>query len=221
MEWQSAGLITEETAEGIRAFETKRAEAVSTKWPAMLAMAFGGLMLGAGILLFISANWDELSPAVRFSIVVAAIGLLHILAAWSRAKSEILAMTLHAVGTIAVGGGIAVCGQIFNMSSHWSNAIGLWALGAMGGWWLLREWPQFALAAVLVPAFVSAKLEDLFLPSAQHFYTHGGSFAVIIAIAYISNKASWITHLERRVLIWLGGLAILPGLILMRDCHVV
>ena len=115
----------------------------------MLAMAFGGLMLGAGILLFISANWDQLSPTARFSIVVAAIGLLHGLAVWSRTKSEILAMTLHAVGTIAVGGGIAVCGQIFNMSSHWSNAIGLWALGALGGWWLLREWPQFALAAVL------------------------------------------------------------------------
>ncbi len=38
----------------------------SLRWPAWLALGLGGLLLGAGILLFVAAHWDGLGPAQRF-----------------------------------------------------------------------------------------------------------------------------------------------------------
>ena len=58
---------------------------------------------------------------------------------------------LHAVGTVALGGAIAMAGQIFNMQEHWPSAVLLWAVGAIAGWLLLGDWPHLALTAILAP----------------------------------------------------------------------
>lgn len=63
--WTSAGLITEEQAHQLNAFETANAPAQqspSQRVAIATGLIFGGLMLAAGVLLFISAHWDELSP---------------------------------------------------------------------------------------------------------------------------------------------------------------
>ncbi|MBA3893884.1 MAG: hypothetical protein H0X69_09335 [Gemmatimonadales bacterium] len=49
--WLEAGLIGEDAAAGIRAWERGRLGRTSLRWPAWLALALGGLLLGAGILL--------------------------------------------------------------------------------------------------------------------------------------------------------------------------
>ena len=48
------------------------------RWPVIVALAFGGIMLAAGILLFVSAHWDELSPFQRMALLVAAVGGFHV-----------------------------------------------------------------------------------------------------------------------------------------------
>jgi hypothetical protein len=45
-------------------------------------------------------------------------------------------------------------GQIFNLEEHWPGGVMLWALGAAGAWALLRSWPQMALSAILLPAWL-------------------------------------------------------------------
>ena len=119
--WVDAGLVNPETAAAIRTFEAAKPSLV-VRWSALLAMAFGGAMLASGILLFVSSNWDALSPQIRFAVVVALVGGLHTAAAVVRRYSDPLGVTLHAAGTAALGAGIALRGQIFHMSSHWSNA---------------------------------------------------------------------------------------------------
>ena len=47
--WTREGLIDRDQAERIRAFEAARATGVS--WPVRLALAFGGVLIAAGILL--------------------------------------------------------------------------------------------------------------------------------------------------------------------------
>ncbi len=51
--WQSAGLIDAATAERIRAFESRQGDSQRLRWPTILAITIGGLMLGAGVLLFV------------------------------------------------------------------------------------------------------------------------------------------------------------------------
>ena len=61
--WADAGLIDAAAAARIRDYETEHAGSGKLRWPAMAAIAFGALMLGGGVLLFVAAHWDALSPA--------------------------------------------------------------------------------------------------------------------------------------------------------------
>jgi uncharacterized membrane protein len=50
-EWTAAGVIDAATAQRIRVFEDARAEP-KLRWPIVLAVSFGALLMGAGVLLF-------------------------------------------------------------------------------------------------------------------------------------------------------------------------
>lgn len=151
--WSEAGLIDAATAGRLRAHETAR-KPTQTGRMAVLAFGFGGLLLAAGVFLFVSANWQDLSPWSRFAIVLAMVAAFHIGAALGARFSEALATTLHAVGTAALGAGIFLSGQIFNLQAHWPEAFLLWALGAGVAALLLRDWPQVLWVAILAPAWL-------------------------------------------------------------------
>ena len=109
---------------------------------------FGGLLLCAGVLLFVAAHWDEMSPAGRFALVLVMVGAFHAAAAFLRERADVLAQALHGVGTVALGAGIFLAGQIFNLQEHWPGGFMLWAAGAWIAWLLLRDRIQAVLAAV-------------------------------------------------------------------------
>ena len=204
--WLKARLIDPEQADRIRAFETAQAPARRARWPVIVALAFGGIMLCAGILLFVSAHWDELSPTQRMTLLVVAVGGLHVGGAFALDRFRALGITLHAAGTVALGGAIALAGQIYNMQEHWPTAVLLWALGAVIGWILLRDWPQLAIAAILLPWWLLGEWTETVSGSGSIRVV---SVAVLLlAICYLSaRKDDYAT----RALAWIGGLALLPA----------
>src|SRR5262249_47970941 len=148
--WVDAQLVDAATADRIRQFEggvgRKR-----WRWPAVLAVGFGALMLCAGILLFVAAHWDELSPTQRFLLVLGMTAVFHVAAGLPGGQVPAIGAALHLAGTATLGAGIFLAGQIFNLEEHWPGGIMLWALGAVLAWLVLRQWPQALLAAVLIP----------------------------------------------------------------------
>ena len=206
--WVEAQLLDPAQADRIRAFESAQAPAHRARWPVAVALAFGGVMLTAGVLLFVSAHWDDLSPFYRMSLLVAAVGGFHLGGAFAQDRFRALAITLHAAGTVSLGGAIALAGQIFNMQEHWPTAVLLWAAGAIAGWMLLGEWPQFIIAALLVPWWLLGEWVEV----------HTGNRIVGVAILMLA-----VTYLSVRTgkdnpvrvsLAWLGGLALLPAALL-------
>ncbi|OQX10054.1 MAG: hypothetical protein BWK76_21275, partial [Desulfobulbaceae bacterium A2] len=140
--WTAAGLLNADEAARIRAFETGRQQAQGLRWPVLLAISLGGLLLGAGVLLFVAAHWDSISPAGRFALVLTLVALFHLAAGITASRFGPLATVLHAVGTVSLGAGIFLAGQIFHLQEHWPGGVMLWALGAWLAWLLLRDWPQ-------------------------------------------------------------------------------
>lgn len=151
--WQKAGLIDDATADRIHAFEAARARPRGTAWPTLVALIFGGLSLGAGVLLFVAAHWDSLSPLGRFALVLLMVGVLHGAGAAAH-KLPLFSRALHAAGTLSLGAGIYLSAQIFHLHERWPTGVGLWAFGAIVAWGLLRHTPQALLTALLVPAWL-------------------------------------------------------------------
>jgi uncharacterized membrane protein len=215
--WVGAGLLDAQAAARIQAFEASR-ESSGARWPVVFAIAFGAIMVAAGILLFVAAHWEDLSPTERFLLVLAMISGFHLAAGALMPRLRSLGLALHAVGTVALGGGIFLAGQIFNLQEHWPGGILLWAIGALLSWLMLRDWLQAALTALLVPAWIASE----WTVRAEHFSGReriGVQFVAMVAITYLSARRAKNKDNEnnaddsyfRRALGWAGGIALLPA----------
>jgi uncharacterized membrane protein len=207
--WVAASLIDEAAAAKIRAYEEGQVPPAGLRWPVIVALSLGGLMLAAGVLLLVAARWEDLSPTARLSVVLVMVAAFHIAGALVTGRFEALAVTLHTVGTAALGAGIFLAAQIFNLEEHWPGGFMLWAAGAWVAWWLRRDWPQAALAAVLTPIWLGGEWAVA---------GEGGQMnprvllagLLLLALAYLTAATGERRGLVRRSLVWIGSLAILP-----------
>jgi len=213
--WVDSGLIDSEAAERIRRFEAAperlAAKSAGLHWPVVLAVALGALMVGAGVLLFVASHWDQLSPGQRFALVLVMVGGFHLAAGALKPRLPALGIALHGVGTVALGAGIFLAGQIFNLQEHWPGGILLWAIGAMLGWAVLRDWLQGTLTVLLVPGWIASEWS-------VRTDRHSGmerllvEFVALLSIAYLGARggAQESSHL-RRALVAIGAIALLPA----------
>lgn len=209
--WSSAGVIDAEAAGRIRDWEAGRERPGGLQWPVAIALVFGALLLGAGILLFVSAHWDELSPAQRMALVVAMVAVFHVGGAVAADRFEGLSIALHAVGTVTLGAGIALAGQIFHLSEHWPAAVMLWALGAVIAWALLRHWAQGALAAVLIPYWLCAEWSLRMADDRVSFDAPIAAAICALSFTYLTARRSPLDSPLRNALCWIGAIALLPS----------
>lgn len=121
-DWRDAGLIDAATAEAIRAYEEREAKPVA-RWA---AIAIGLLALALGLTLVVAANWDAIPPAVKLAVH----GLLTIAAAatvWQARGLWLREGALFLLGALVLAG-IALQGQIYQITSPLWTAFGWWAL---------------------------------------------------------------------------------------------
>jgi uncharacterized membrane protein len=207
--WTAAALIDAATAERIRAFEEQRRGTGRLQWPAWIALAFGALMLGAGMMLFVSAYWDAISPATQFFLALVLVVLFHASAAAAVARFPAVATTLSALGTVSLGAGIFLTGQIFNLDAHWPAGLLLWTVGAAAAWALLRDPVQMAMTAVLAPAWLvgewAASLSAS-VPETAFQVQAAGCF--LLSLAYFTASSAARRAPALRVLMWLGGISL-------------
>jgi uncharacterized membrane protein len=206
--WTDAGVVDAETAARVRAYEAAHGDS-ALRWPIKLALVFGALALGAGVLLFVGAHWDDLSPASRFGLVTALVATFHVGGALIEERFPAMAQTLHAIGTVALGAGIYLAGQIFNLDEHWPGGLMLWALGAALAWALLKSWPQAALTAILVPAWLTGE----WIVASEPYgwvsrYDVMSAGLLLLALTYFTSESH--KGNIRRTLVWIGGVALVP-----------
>jgi uncharacterized membrane protein len=202
--WTEADLLSFEQATRIREFETERSPRRGARAPILLGLALGSVMLAAGVLLFVAAHWTDLSPAQRMTLLVALVGGAHVAGAVCGSRFPSLGVTLHGVGTAALGGAIFLAGQTFNMQEHWPAGVLMWAIGAVAGWWMLRSWPQLAFSALLVPFWLIGEWTEA-VPKNADAFPVVAAFCALLAICYLS--------VPDRMFVWIGGLALIPSVL--------
>jgi uncharacterized membrane protein len=211
VEWIRAGIIDEETADRIRAFERQRSGSARMRWPVLIAVAFGSLTVGAGVLLFVSAHWDAMSPQTRFALVILLVSIFHVAGAFLSDRFPAMGSALHATGTVALGAGIYLTGQIFNLDEHWPGGLMLWAAGAAIAAALLKDPPQVALLASLAPAWLAAEwfvaVDELSVFNSDGVLAAG---LFLMAVAYFTSVGHTRAGARRRAVLWIGGIALMP-----------
>ena len=210
--WVDAHLVDPPTADRIREFENA-SDHKRLRWPAILAIAFGALMLCAGILLFVAAHWDQLPPWQRFTLVLAMVAVFHVAASLLGENVASIGIALHAAGTASLGAGIYLAGQIFNLQEHWPGGLMLWSLGAVIGWLILRQWPQALLAAVLIPWWLGGEWDLATEP-----YLGAGNIAaqgfLLLSILYLTTTPKDPNRHLRLGMVWVGALALIPFILI-------
>src|SRR5580700_9778265 len=213
--WTAASLLDADVASRIRAWEGARSPTQGLGWPVRIALTFGAILLAAGVLLFVSAHWDELSPAGRMALLAGTMAALHGSGAVAARRFEGLSVALHTVGSVALGAAIALAGQIFNLNEHWPGAVLLWAAGCGLAWLLLRHWTQGALCAVLFPWWLAGEWA-----TCRQFANWPSMLPVwvgacALSFVYLTARRAAADGPLRQALTWLGGLALLPAVVLV------
>ncbi len=210
--WGTAGLLDAAAIERIRVFEASDWNRRRARWPTIITVTFGALALAVGIVLFVSAHWDWLSPTERMSMLVLMLGSVHAAAAFFGRRNLYLGLALHATGTLTLGAAITIAGQIFNLDEHWPSAFLMWTIGAWAAWALLRHWSQLAIAAVLTPIWLLCEWTVAAGPGASREAPTAG--ALLCALCYLSARTPGRDSPAREALAWIGGLALLPAAIM-------
>ena len=98
--WEAAGLLDAVTAARIRSHElaleykTRTADdggagskkAARISWQGVTALILGAILLACGVVLFVSAHWDEMGPGARFALVLAMVAVFHVAGGLTRDK---------------------------------------------------------------------------------------------------------------------------------------
>lgn len=222
--WLQAGLIDADVAEAIQQWEdsqpnqSKPASVRHLAVPIRLSILLGSLLFASGLMLFVSAHWDLMAPPWRVSLLLLIVITLHAGGAWLTERFQLMAIGLHAVGSVAFGAGVFLCAQIFHLDVLWSFRWGLllWSFGAAAGWLLLRQWPQLALLSMLLPGWISVRVFDLVerfsaLNANDWLQVPFAAGALLTALTYFTAPHRVPLTPARSVLMWIGGLALVPS----------
>ena len=219
--WQSAGVLDAEAASRIRAYEYEQTSpaGLSSKrvgWQGMVALILGAILLACGVVLFVSAHWDEMGPGARFALVLAMVAVFHLGGGWARNRFRGLSTALHAVGTVSTGAAIALVGQIFNIQEHWPAAVLLWAIAALAGWILLHDEAQKTLTLLLFPAWI---LSEFSFAAEGHIgeIVYLGRFLVVWAVLYLTFFLGSKHKIVQGILFAVGAIAAVTGVVALLD----
>ncbi len=229
--WQSAGVLDADTTARIRSWESAQTPTKITArtaepksevhvagiaWQGRVALILGGILLASGVVLFVSAHWDQLGPGMRFLLVMVMVTVFHLGGAVTREKFKALSTTLHAVGTISTGAAIALVGQIFNIQEHWPAAVLMWAIAALLGWMLLRDQAQQTLALLLVPAWLICEWS---YAAENHVgeEIYVGRFLFVWAILYLTFFIGTERRVVRGILFTVSAIAAVTSIFLLLD----
>lgn len=115
-EWRSEGVIGSDTADALLSRYAERDNKLS--WGAMLAGAFGALLVGLGIIALFAANWDVFGRAARAAISISPVvlcGAIAIVASWKGWKSMGLWEPLGILWFISTGAATCLVAQTYQV----------------------------------------------------------------------------------------------------------
>jgi len=157
----AAGLITEEQRQKI--IDHFRLEDDGGNKFLVIISFIGGVLVTAGIILLISAHWDEIPRGAKIAAGVLLMLGAHGAGWWLREVHGKYLKTGEALQFVGSGlflANIALVGQIYHLVSRPPNALLLWWLGIAALPWILRSRAQFVLFIAGLSAWFGCEINQ-------------------------------------------------------------
>ncbi len=125
--WRDAGWVTPDGAAAILAALPAGRAAFGL---ATVVGMFGGLLVGLGVIAFVSANWQEIPRLARLGLLAASLALAYGAAGLlGRRNLRVFAEVALLIAGLVFAATIALVGQSYHLSGEFADAIVLWLIG--------------------------------------------------------------------------------------------
>ena len=144
--WIAKGLVPEESRDAILA---SVGGGPARSLDVILAI-FGVILIGAGAMSFVAANWAALGKLERLIVLFGSMWAAYGVAMWFMASQRgAIGQAFVLLGTILFGVNIWYVAQTYNIAAHYPDGTMLWGLGALAAAALVPSRAALAFAIVL------------------------------------------------------------------------
>ena len=172
-DWIDGGLITDAQGQALR---ERYPLGDGLSLGRLLLTGLGAIMIGLGVILLFAYNWSEMGKLSKLAVIFGALLGAHAAALYTREHKQVLSESLFALGTMLMGAGIFLVGQIYHFDSHYPNALLIWTLGALVLAWSLPSLTQAFMAVALVILWHVTEVIDF------NFANHAGSLLILFGL---------------------------------------
>jgi len=181
-DWVERGIVSAESAEKVRQ-RYGEAERGGRHWAVLVFGILGGALIGAGIILLLAHNWEDLTRPVRAVLSFAPLVLAQALAGyviWKRRESAAWCEGAGTFWTLAIGATISLVAQTYNLSGDFGAFMLTWILAALPIVYLLNS----SAAAMLYWSGATAW--------AGYEVSHDGSHALFWPLLALALPQLWM-----------------------------
>ncbi len=221
-EWTDRNIISSDQAEAILEFEHGRRGAVdkAANYSRLIAVvsAFGGILLGVGLILFVASNWADIPRLAKVGVAILTVLALEGVGFWLRYYTDYVKTggTFLLVGALAYGGAIALVAQTYNYPVDDPSILFLWFLPILPLAYVVRSQIMAALAIIVgywaIGTRVSSSVARLDDFSWIALYVTIG--ATIVAVGYAHARWDDLAFMGRPYQ-WIGSTTVLVILYVM------
>ena len=162
--WQQEGLIDANQAEALARRYRLDELGEGGFWRHLISAA-GAILIGLGVILLFAYNWEAMGKYWKLTVIFLALLLAHGGGLLLLERNRLLSEGLFAVGSMLMGAGIFLVGQIYHLQSHYPDALLLWSLGVLALAWALPSRIQAWMALILILVWHFSELVDFNLPN--------------------------------------------------------
>ncbi|MBI1212834.1 MAG: DUF2157 domain-containing protein [Alphaproteobacteria bacterium] len=127
-EWIAKGLVPESSREPI----LQSVGAGSRMRLDLIIAVFGVILVGAGAMSFVAANWQEMGKLTRLIALFGSMWAAYAIAIYFLAGArDVIGQAFILLGVLMFGANIMLIAQTYNINAHFPDGVMLWAVGAL------------------------------------------------------------------------------------------
>jgi hypothetical protein len=158
-----SGVLTPETADALRAHYKKIEPERTRNLAVVVCSILGATLIGAGVILLIAHNWDDLGRPMRTVISFLSLTVACLISALAIVRKPASMAINEGAGifhVLSIGAAISLVSQTYHISGNFSDFLLIWSLLALPLVYLLRSTSVGMLYVLGITAWAGSRVGD-------------------------------------------------------------